>query len=128
ARDSRRRCASSMRRLTSQHLIRDSTERVDVTPSIYYSITGRLLGTHVLRRAERKPRLRNSITASLADSECNSEISDYRLPSLKQNVLRLQIPMNDSMRVSVIESVCNRDSHSDCFVNWKLLFTSETRS
>ena len=62
------------------------------------AIAGRLLGRHVLRRAERQACLRDATAAGVADGERDAEIGDDRLAVVKQNVLGLEVAMDDAVR------------------------------
>ena len=50
---------AAVRRLAGEHLVRHRAERVDVAAPVDRAIAGRLLGRHVLRRAERESGLRD---------------------------------------------------------------------
>src|SRR5512141_2562743 len=115
-----------MRRLAGEHLVRNGAKRIDVTASIDDSVTCCLLRTHVLRSAERKSSLRDTVAACIAHSERDSEIRYDRLARLHQNVLRLEIAVNHPMRVGVVERVCNGDRNADSLVDRKLLLAIET--
>src|SRR4029078_13351863 len=45
--------------------------------------------------------------AGMLHRECDSKIGDERVPALKENVLRLDVAMNDAMRVRGTERVGN---------------------
>src|SRR5215211_4684647 len=117
-----------MRRLASQHLIRNCSERVDITSTIYDPITGCLLGTHVLRCTEREAGLRDAASTSVAYCECDSEVRDDGLSRLEKNVLGFEITMNDAVRVCIVECVRNCDGHSHCLIDGQLLLAIESRS
>ena len=93
-----------MRWLAGEHLICHGAQRIDVAATIDDAITCSLLGTHVLRCAERESGLRDSIAACFADCQRDTEIRDYRMTRLKQNVFRLQVAMDYSVRVRIVAS------------------------
>ena len=65
----------------------------------------------------------DSISAGVAHSQCNSEVGNYRLTGLHENVLRLQVAVDYAVRVRVIEGVRDCDGNPNCFVDGKLLLT-----
>ena len=102
-RDDRLRAAAGKRRLPRQHLVRHRTERIDVAACIERALTHRLLGTHVLRRAEREPRLCHAGAAGALHGERNAEICNDRRAILQQNVFRFDVAVNDPLPVRVLE-------------------------
>ena len=86
---------------------------MSLRPSTARSPRG-LLGRHVLRRAERETRLRDSRTAGVGDRQRDAEIGDERLSLVKQDVLGLEVAMDDTVAVRVIESVGHSDANAHC--------------
>ena len=64
------------RRLADEHLVRDRAERVDVAARVIVAFAHRLLGRHVLRRAEREAGLRHARAAGLLHGERDAEVGD----------------------------------------------------
>ena len=77
------------------------------------ALAHRLLGRHVLRRAEREPGLRHALAARLLHRERDAEVGDERVAALEQDVLGLDVAMDDAVRVRVLERVGDlaRDAH-----------------
>ena len=103
----------------------DRAERVDVAPAVDDAVASRLLGTHVLRSAERQSRLRDAVAARFAHGERDSEVGDHRLAGLEQNVLGLEVAVDYAVRVRVLERIGDllRDSYR--FVDGKLFLAFE---
>ena len=93
------------RRLAGEHLVRHRTERVEVDARVDRLLAHRLLGTHVLRRAEREAGLRHARSARLLHGERDAEVRDERVPALQQNVLGLDVAMDHAVLVRVVERV-----------------------
>src|ERR1700736_999521 len=91
------------RRLTSQHLIRHRTQRIDVAPCSDRPLTHRLLGTHVARSPERQTSLSDACATSLRDRQRNPEVRDDRTAIVEQNVLGLDVPVDDVVPVRIVE-------------------------
>ncbi len=102
-RDHRLRARTGHRRLAREHLVEHRCERVHVAPRIDAAVARRLLGTHVLRRAEREPRLREAVTARFLHGERDAEIRQHRLAFLDQDVLGLDVAMHQALPVRVVE-------------------------
>ncbi len=65
-----------------------------------------LFGTHVRRRTgSAHPGACESLHSCEIDRARDAEISDDRVPAREQNILRLDIAVNDSLRVRVRQSV-----------------------
>ena len=69
------------------------------------ALAHRLLGTHVLGRAERQSCLREAPRASLLHGQRNAEVGDQCMAVLQQHVFRLDIAMHDAALVRVRECV-----------------------
>ena len=78
-------------------------ERVHVAARVDGAVARGLLGTHVLRRAERESGLREAIASRLGDGERDAEVGQHRLAFLKQDVLRLDVAVHQSLSVRVVE-------------------------
>jgi hypothetical protein len=74
-------------------------------------ISRRLLGAHVLRRAEGEPGLRHPRAGGLGHGERDAEVGDYRLAGVDEDVLRLEVAVDDTARVRVAEG--RRDATRD---------------
>ncbi len=88
-------------RLAGEQLIQHAAETVDVATRIELPLAQRLLGTHVLGRAHREPNLREPLPRRGAHGQGDPEIGDHRLAFIEQDVFRLDVPMDDVLRVRV---------------------------
>ena len=120
--------ASGERRVAGQHLVEHGAQRVHVAPRVDHALAHRLLGTHVLRRPEGEPGLRDAMPARRLHRERDAEIRHDGLAIVQENVLRLDVAMNDVVAVGVVERARDfaRDAHG--FRNRQLPFASETRA
>ena len=59
------RARAGVRRFTGEHFVGHRGQRVDIGATVDRAVTGRLLGRHVLRRAEREARLRDARAAGV---------------------------------------------------------------
>ena len=89
------------RRLAREHFIKHGAERVDVAARIDASLAHRLLGRHVLRRPERKTRLRHSLAAGVLNRQSDSEIRYQGMTALEQDALRFDVAMDDASCMSI---------------------------
>jgi hypothetical protein len=108
-----------------QHLVGHCRERVHVAARIDHLLAHRLLGTHVLRRAEREPGLRHPLAAGTLHRERDAEISHQRMAALEQDVLGLDVAMDDTLVVRVLEGVGNLTGDQDGVGDGKLLHALE---
>ena len=77
-RDHRLHRAARVRRLAREHLVQHGRERVDVAARVRVAVARRLLGAHVMRRAEREPGLRDPIGAGVAHRQRDAEVGHER--------------------------------------------------
>ncbi len=112
-RDDRLRRRADERRLSGEHLVGHNAECVDVGAVIDVALAHGLFGRHVLRRAQGDSRLCHALSTRLLDGERDAEVGDECVAVLEKNVLRLDVPMNDSTRVRVRQRVRDfaRDAH-----------------
>jgi hypothetical protein len=95
-----------VRWLSREHLIKHATQRVDVSPRVY-CLTCCLLRAHVGRRPDCETGLGELLSAGHADSSGNAKIRNHRVTPAQQDVLRLEIPMHNSLAVCVTQRVRN---------------------
>ena len=93
------------RRLAGQHLVQYAAQRVQVAAPIEIVVARRLLGTHVGRCPNGDAGSRERFGPGGADGSRDAEIRDDRVAALEQNVLRLDVPMDDTACVRVAEGV-----------------------
>ena len=63
----------------------------------------RLLGAHVLHRADREPGSRQAIPTGFGERERDAEVRDQRLAVVQEDVLGLDVAMDDALPVCVVE-------------------------
>ena len=91
-------------RFSRKHLEQDTAEAVHVRARIGRQAEG-LLGTHVPRRADGLARLRDREIAGGADRARDAEIGNHRVVRREQNVFRLDVAVDDALRVGERERV-----------------------
>ena len=77
------------------------------------TLARRLLGTHVLWRADRDPGRCHARGGGFGDRERDAEIGDHRFTFVNQNIRRLDVAMNHAALVRVLERAGDlpRDGH-----------------
>ena len=93
-----------MRCLTRKHLVEDTGQAVDVAPGINH-LSHRLLGTHVGRSAYRETSDRELGFVLRAESACDAEVGQERMPTGEENVLRLDVAVHDAVFVGMSQPV-----------------------
>ena len=104
-RDDRLRGRSGERRLAGEHLVEHAAQGVDVGAGGDLALAHRLLGAHVVRRAERHAGLGHPVPAGLAGGERDAEVGHQRAPVVQQDVLRLDVAVDHAVPVGVVERV-----------------------
>ena len=102
-RHDRLRGGSCERRLAHQHFIRHRAKRIDVALGRDVALPHCLLGAHVLRRAERHPRLGHPPAGGVRRREGDAEVGHQRAAVVQQDVLRLDVALHDPPAVRVVE-------------------------
>jgi hypothetical protein len=74
------------------------TEGIDVGARVDCAVAGSLFRGHVLWRAERDPRARETRAARVLEGEGDAEIGDQRVSTLEKNVLRLHVAVHHAVR------------------------------
>ena len=95
--------ASGERRVAGEHLVQHRAEGIDVRAARDLPLAHRLLGAHVVRRAQAHPGLGHPRAARLARRERDPEIGHQRLAVVQQDVLRLDVPVHHAVAVGVVE-------------------------
>ena len=103
ARDDGLRRGPHERRLAAEHLVEDAAERVDVGARADLALAHRLLGAHVVRRAERHARLGHAGAARLAGGERDAEVGHEGGAVVEQDVLGLDVAVDDVVPVRVVQ-------------------------
>ena len=99
--------------LSGQCLIENTAKGVDVRTPIQGSGPRGLLGTHVADGAHHQTRGRQAILRVPVHDIRDSEVGDHRLTVLQQHVLGLHVPMDQTLTVSVVESLRRLGHDSD---------------
>ena len=116
------------RRLADQHLVRHRAERVDVGAMPDALVAHRLLGRHVLRRAERQACLRHALAARVLHGERDPEVRHERGTVVQQDVLGLDVAVHDAMPMRVLQRRRHLGGDADRVVDRQLLLAIEPRA
>src|SRR6185295_2042262 len=117
--------SSSERRLSREHLVEDAAEAVDVAASVDVGIRHPLLWTHVRRRTQRYTRRCQLLRSECAGGARNPEIGEESLPVLDKDVLRLDVAVDDSVAMRMIERACDLAGDAQRFVERELSLAIE---
>ena len=109
-------------RLAREHLVQHCGEGIDVAPCIDAAVARGLLGTHVLRCAERKSGLRKAVAAGLLHGQRDAEVGEHGLAFLDEDVLRLDVAVDEALAVRIVERTRHLLRDGDGFVEAKLVF------
>ena len=91
------------RRVAGQHLVEHHAQRVDVGAGGDLPLAHRLLGPHVVRRAERHAGLGHPVAAGLARGQGDAEVGHQRAAVVQQDVLGLDVAVDHPVPVGVVE-------------------------
>jgi hypothetical protein len=119
--DHRLRARARDRRLAGEHLVEHRGERVDVAACVDSTVARCLLGRHVLRRAEREPRLRESIATGFLHGERDAEVGEHRLTLLDEDVLRLDVAVDELLAVRVVQRTRHLLRDRECLLDPELV-------
>ena len=92
-----------IRRLPGEHLVEHAAEGVDVGAAVDVRVAGRLLGAHVVRRAEGEPGLGQAVAGRGGEGPRDPEVGDDRLPAGEQDVLGLDVAVHHAVLVGVAQ-------------------------
>ena len=90
-------------RVAGEHLVEHRAERVDVGAGRDLALAHRLLGAHVVRRAERHAGLGHPGAAGLARGERDPEVGHQRAAVVEQDVLGLDVAVDHAVPVGVVQ-------------------------
>ena len=109
------------RRLSGEHLVQHTTQRVDIAAPVEILATRCLLRTHVKRRPNRQPRLGELLAAGRIDRPRDAEIGNDRVAVLDEDVLRFDVAVDDIAFVRRVERVGHFARELHGIVNRQLL-------
>ena len=112
-------------RVAGEHLVEHATQRVDVAARVERALPHRLLGAHVRRRTERHPGLGHARASGLRGGECDAEVRHERMPSVQQDVLRLDVAVDHIVCVRVLQRIPDLARDAQRVVDRQLLLTRE---
>ena len=121
-------CRTYEGRLASQHLIKHTSERVDIAPSIEPALTGTLLRTEIRWCTYGNARLSKPCLSRFLDGSGHSKVSDNCMLGFEQNVFRLYVTVNNVMLVSEVESVSYFTRDLERFIYRKLFLAVQAIS
>ena len=84
------------------HLVEHAAERVHVAPTVEVGVAGGLLRTHVRRRADGHPRLRQLLSGRVHRPR-NAEVDQNGTSRQEQNVLGFDIAVDDVLLMRVVQ-------------------------
>ncbi len=90
-------------RLAREHLVQHAADRVEIAPSVQLPGGGGLLRAHVGGSAEGEPRLGQAVLAGSRDGARHPEVGHDRFLSLQQDVFRLDVAVDDAVRMGVAQ-------------------------
>ncbi|CAN5760520.1 hypothetical protein BH23GEM3_BH23GEM3_00470 [soil metagenome] len=114
-----------MRGVTRQHFVQDRAKRVNVRAVGDVRIRRRLLGRHVVRRAQRQARLRPPAAGRRAHRQRDAEVRDERVTVPQEDVFGLDVPVDDTLVVRVLQRVRYFGGNGHRLVNAELLLAIE---
>ena len=109
------------RRLAHEHFVQHGAEGIDVAAGIDGPLAHRLLGRHVLRRAEREAGLRHASAARALHREGDAKVGHQRVAAVEEDVLRLDVAVDDALRVRVGKRIGHLVRNAHGVVNRQLL-------
>ena len=112
--------------LAGEHLVQNAAQRIDVGTAVEAPRSSRLLRAHVNGRSGRKTCPRQPVSASLIHRVCDPEVGDYGMAARQHDIGGLDVPVNHSFAVRVVESVSDFPGQSESVVNRKLTLTADS--
>jgi hypothetical protein len=123
--EDRLRARARERRLATEHLVENAPEGVDVALRTRVPVRGGLLGAHVIRRAEREPRLGQPALPRRADGQGDAEVSNEGAAVLKEDVRRLDVPVDNALAVGIVQGSGDVDRDPERLFHRKLALPIE---
>jgi hypothetical protein len=109
------------RRLAGEHLVQHAAHRVHVGAGVEVALAHRLLGTHVVGRAETHARLGHPGVGT-GGGQGNAEVGHQCPAIVQQDVLGLDVAVNHLVPVGVVERTGHLAGDTDGIGNRQLLF------
>ena len=94
-----------MGRVAGEHLVEHAAQRIDVAPAGQLLVGGGLLGAHVVRRAEAHAGLGHPAAGRGTQGQRDPEVRHHGAAVVQEDVLGLDVAMDHSLPVGVIERV-----------------------
>jgi hypothetical protein len=116
---------TGVRRFPREHFVEDAPETVEVAATVDVAIPGRLLGAHVHRRTNREAGLGQSVPAGCDDRSSDAEIGNHRMPGLEEDILGLDVAVQYSVTVGILQRVRNFTSDLHSLAEWQGPFSEE---
>ena len=99
--------------MTREHLIQHGAHGIHVAPRRDLLLRRRLLGAHVVRRAEREPGLRHTPAGGGTDRKCNPEVRHHRAAVIHQNIFGLDVAVHHAVPVRVVQRIGHFPGNAD---------------
>ena len=112
-------------RVAGEHLVEHGPEAVHVGAGRDLPLAHRLLGAHVVRRAERHAGLGHPGVARLARRQRDAEVGHQRPAVVQEDVLGLDVPVNDLMAVRIVERRSHLRGDADRIGHGELLLPAQ---
>jgi hypothetical protein len=109
-----------------EHLIDHTAHGIQIAAPVQLLARRRRLRAHVGRRAEREPGFSQPVLACGADGERDPEVGDDGLLSFQKDVLRLDVAVDDAMRVGPAQSAQYLGSEAKSFIERELPFPQQS--
>jgi hypothetical protein len=121
------RAAAGEGRNTSNQLVAQYSERVDVSSVVDSRVGGRLLRGHIRGGAERDTsRGELLLTRGIAHRLGYAEVSHQGVPPREQHIVRLDVSMHNAAGVGIGEGVSDLDEDLDCVLDRELPVPNES--
>jgi hypothetical protein len=114
------------RRFAAQHLVGDATKTVDVAATVQILFSSRLFWTHVLEGSNYESRHGQRLDLGVGDRLGNAEVRHDRMPSLKEDILRLDVTVDDAAGVSESERISHLTRDPEGILNRQLVLPAES--
>ncbi len=100
-----------MRRFPGEQLVEHAGQRVQIAPCVDDTVAGRLLGAHVVRRANRDAAAGESSVTGVLDGQRDTEVGHNRQPTREHDVRGFYIAVDDALLMRVLKTT--RDAGDD---------------